>query len=283
MSETNIVRFGAYRGHEEIRKDASNAIMGLLVGAGVAAHLLQLTDGSDQLLPVIFPNIPHVRRLNLTSSRTREILADVDKHLGAMAVPYALAFHEDYLKTCLNLLARAGYKLGLAADGHKLFQQHEAIEKATGKTLNRTSLEQMHMLRVMRNCQIHSGGRADDRLMSLQKGWSDEANEGWLNISDSSPRDLTRNDVIIFGPGEIFIALAATKVLARQVNQFLQPALPRWLWADLVLEDIQEPGLAKTSHPEIRRKANGYARFNYGPMGLTDDEIAAAVDRFIAI
>jgi hypothetical protein len=257
--------------------------MGLLVGAGVAAHLLQLTDGSSQLLPVIFPNVPHIKRLNLTSNETRQILTDVNKHLGAMAVPYALAFHEDYLKTCLNLLERAGHKFALSADEHKLFQQHEAIQSATGKTLNQASLQQMHMLRVMRNCQIHSGGRADDRLMNLQEEWSDAADEGWINIAGTSPKDLKKNDVITFGPGEIFVALAATKVLARQVNQFLQPALPRSLWADLVFEDIHDPGLTKLSHPEIRRKANGYARFNYGCLRLTDDEIVAAINRSSAI
>lgn len=36
----------------------------------------------------------------------RAILAAGDTHLGAMAVPYALAIHEDYLKTILALLQR---------------------------------------------------------------------------------------------------------------------------------------------------------------------------------
>jgi hypothetical protein len=94
--------------------------MGLLAGALMAAHMLQLTRGSDRLLPEIFPDIPHIRRFNLTTTAARDILSAGDVHLGAMAVPYALAIHEDYLKTCLLLLQRGGVRLTKPPDEFKL-------------------------------------------------------------------------------------------------------------------------------------------------------------------
>lgn len=104
MAGPNVVRFPGYRDWEEKRVEASNAMMGLLAGAQLAAHLLKLTEGSNHLLPEVFPQVDHIGRFNLTTQEASAILASADTHLGAMSVPYALALHEDYLKTCLGLL-----------------------------------------------------------------------------------------------------------------------------------------------------------------------------------
>jgi hypothetical protein len=69
-----IVQFANYRQYELARIEASNAVMGLLAGARMAAHMLQLTEGSDRLLPEIFPQIQHIGRLNLTTEAARDIL-----------------------------------------------------------------------------------------------------------------------------------------------------------------------------------------------------------------
>jgi hypothetical protein len=52
------VRFADYRQYEQVRIEASNAVMGLLAGAQMAAHMLQLTEESDRPLPEMFPQIP---------------------------------------------------------------------------------------------------------------------------------------------------------------------------------------------------------------------------------
>jgi hypothetical protein len=91
------VRYPAYRAHLEQRTDANSAIMAFLAGAQLAAHTLKLTEGSDLLLPEVFPNVQHIRRFNLQSSLAIEILGAGESHLGAMAVPYVLAIHEDFV------------------------------------------------------------------------------------------------------------------------------------------------------------------------------------------
>ena len=73
MPRTQVVRFADHRQYEQARIEASNAVMGLLAGARMAAHLLQLTEGSDRLLPEIFPQIPHIGRPNLTTTAARGI------------------------------------------------------------------------------------------------------------------------------------------------------------------------------------------------------------------
>ena len=233
-----IVRFADYRQYEQVRIEASNAVMGLLAGAQMASHMLQLTGGSGRLLPEIFPQIPHIGRLNLTTQAARDILTAGDIHLGAMAVPYVLAIHEDYLKTCLTLLQRGGARLTRPPGDLKLADQHEEIERATASSFTAASLQQLHTLRVMRNCTIHSGGRVNGTLVSRLATWTPDTEAGWVKLTGRSPRTLQIGDTITFGHGEILIALAVTKTLAREANQFLQPALPRDLWADLAVEDL---------------------------------------------
>lgn len=274
-----IVRFADYRKYEQVRIEASNAVMGLLAGSQIAAHMLQLTEGSDRLLPQMFPRIPHIGRLNLTTYAARDILANGDVHLGAMAVPYVLAIHEDYLKTCLTLLSRGGRRLSRPLRDLKLFNQHKEIEAVTGNTFTATSLQQLHTLRLMRNCTIHSGGRVDSSLADQLAGWTAATEAGWVKLTHRSPCALQPGDSITFGHGEVLIALAVTKILARQANQFLQPALPRNLWADLVIEDLAAENPSALAAPDVVRRARGLARFHYGPLGLTGTEIDDALKR----
>src|SRR6266571_6922255 len=105
MSE---VKFPAYRRYTAARQEANNAMIALLAGSRLAAHTLQLTAGSTSLLPQIFPAIPHIRHFNLQTETARQLLLDADSHLGAVAVPYALAVHEDYVMSCLSLLKSIG-------------------------------------------------------------------------------------------------------------------------------------------------------------------------------
>jgi hypothetical protein len=274
-----IVKFADYRQYEKVRVEASNAVMGLLAGAQVAAHMLQLTEGSNRLLPEIFPEIPHIRRFNLKTQAARDILTEADTHLGAMAVPYALAIHEDYLKSCLTLLQRGGVSLTRRPDDFKLAGQHEEIQRATGRSFTSASLQQLHTLRLMRNCTIHSGGRADGALVRQLANWTTDAEAGWVKLTQRSPRSLNTSDPVTFGHGEILITLAVTRVLAREANQFLQPAVPRNVWADLVIEDLEAEDLAALKAPDAARRARGFARFNYGPLQLNSAEIDDAIMR----
>lgn len=274
-----VVKDAAWRDYEAVRIETSNAMMGLLAGAQLAAHLLQLTQGSDRLLPEVYPSVPHIGRFNLTSEAASTILASADTHLGAMSVPYALAVHEDYLKTCLSLLARAGRCSARAAEKTTLAGQHEALQKATGGCFDPVAICQLDTLRKMRNCTIHAGGRASESLVAHLSAWPAPVAAAWSKLAKRDPRHLAVGDLVTFKHGELILTLAVTKALARAANEQLQPALPRTMWSDLLVEDFLRDRPRGQGDATVLRKLAGLARFSYRPLALTLEEISAAWDR----
>lgn len=282
MTPVKTVRFPEYRQYEQIRTRANNAVMGLLAGAGMASHLLQLTEGSDRLLSEIFPNVPHIKRLDMKSVSARAILTSGDVHLGAMTVPYVLGIHEDFIKTCLGMLQQAGYTLSKQDVKYiKAWTQHEEIERVTGGNFSAVELQQFHALRLMRNCSIHAGGLVDSELVNYLATWDAASEAGWIARVGRSPRTAKLGDKVEFGHGEIVAALACTKALAREANVLLQSALTRDAWADLVVEDAagELPGVLKEPAPQRQKRIKGFARFHYLPLSLTETEIADAITR----
>lgn len=280
MANPGVVRFPGYREWEARRIEASNAMMGLLAGAQLAAHLLKLTEGSNHLLPEVFPRVDHIGRFNLTTEEASAILASADTHLGAMSVPYALALHEDYLKTCLALLQRAGLCSWGTVAGTKLAAQHAKIADLTGGSFNPERIAQLDTLRIMRNCMIHDGGRANQTLVDQLAGWTSTTERLWLTVAPS-PRSVQVGDSVDFGHQQLILTLAITKSLSREANVLIQPAVPRGLWADVVVDDlVQQTGGVLPPVPQRLRKVRGVARFNYAPLGLTEAELSAAIDRY---
>lgn len=274
-----VVRFAAYRAYEEARVTSSNAMMALLAGAQLASHLLQLSNGSSRLLPEMYPQVPHIGRFNLTSDAARTILDAADSHLGAMGVPYALALHEDYMKTCLLLLERAQLCPPRTAERTKLFAQHARVASAAGGTFNADSIAQLNTLRMMRNCLIHEGSRADPKLINHVANWSPSTEVGWVKLAKRSPRTLRVGDHVMFGQAEMILTLAITKKLDREANEMLQAPIPRTLWADIVVEDLMTNHPGGVRAPDKIRRLRGLARYHYSPLQLTEPELTAALAR----
>jgi len=59
MASPKEVKYPQYRQFEAARIEASNSMMALLAGAQLARHLLRLTEGSNRLLPEVFPQVQH--------------------------------------------------------------------------------------------------------------------------------------------------------------------------------------------------------------------------------
>lgn len=129
----------------------------------------------------------------------------------------------------------------------------------------------------MRNCTIHAGGRASRSLVQGISTWTPATETGWVRLVKRSARGLRVGDVVSFGHGELILALAVTKVLARQANQLLQPALPRTQWADMVIEDLTGTDASALAAPDAFRRVPGLTRCHYRPLALTDAELRAAM------
>ncbi len=140
--------------------------MALLAGSQLAANTLMLTQGSDRLLPEIFPRVPHIRRFNLKTEAAQRILTSADVHLATMALPYVMALHEDYIWSCLKRLQREGSTTASKLRGVRSHNMHEHLELAAGGTFTPDSLETFHLMRLQRNCLIHDAGRVDSALVT---------------------------------------------------------------------------------------------------------------------
>jgi hypothetical protein len=279
VSKSPVVRFLAYRQHEAARVEASNAMMAFLAGANMSAHLLQLTSGSKHLLGEVFPQVPHIGRFNLTSDAARAILLDAESHLGGMAVPYALAIHEDFLRTCLDLLRRAGLCTG--RDTRPSMKEiHGKIEQATGQPFDAVSMAQFQVMRCLRNAIVHANGRAGTELFAeFLPRWTPEVERGWVKIAKRSPLELTDDERVDLRHGELILTLAVTRKLARQANAMLVTALPRDLWITLLIEDVMAAGGLAGNHAVRAKKVRGIARMYFGPVAFSKAEIMTALDR----
>ncbi|MFD8799537.1 hypothetical protein [Streptomyces atroolivaceus] len=270
----------AYREYEKSRIEANNSIMAMLAGSRLAEHMLGLASGSERMLPEIFPAVEHIGRMNLRVESARKLLAEAELHLSAMAVPYALALHEDYVITCLKLLQRA--KL-INRDGVKSASpktMHQKFETAASYSLSAVSVEQFDFLRLLRNSIIHAGGLPSADLLAASANLGATAARNWEVLTGVAPSALVEEGrPISLHQGELVAALAITKSLAEQLNEGLQKALPREAWADLLCEDFRAE-LSKYTHEDQRdRKLPGYARKNFGVIGLNADEIKKAAQK----
>ena len=275
-----IARFLAYRNHEDSRIEANNAMMAMLAGSRLAMHTLSLTSGSKHMLPEIFPAVEHIGRMNLKVDSAQKLLADAESHLSAMAVPYALALHEDYVTICLKLLQRARLINSQGVKEASPKTMHQKFELAASYGLSIVSMEQFNFLRLLRNAIIHAGGLPSVDLLTLSTSLSSASAKNWEELTGVPPYLLVKpGQPVKLHQGELVAALAITKSLAEQMNEGLQGALPRDVWADLLCEDFAIE-LSKYKHEQQRaRKLPGYARKNFDVIGLSADEIKKAAQR----
>ncbi|MFB0616196.1 hypothetical protein [Streptomyces sp. AGS-58] len=276
----SLVRFPEYRAYEQARIRASDAIMALLAGSRLAENTLQLTAGSTRLLPEIFPAVPHIRRMNLSTANAQSLLAEAETHLSAMAVPYALAIHEDFVHTCFGLLIRAGQMTQAEADSTKAYSMHAAFEKKVGQSLPRDSIQQFHLIRQMRNAVIHAGGMPETRLIQAAGGLSQSAQDQWIKVTGDRPQTRIVPGVpVTFSHGELILALAVTKRISQEMNYLLRDRLKREVWADISLEDFESQHATLKHISQKTRKLPGFLSTYYSPLNLTSGELNSAMQR----
>jgi hypothetical protein len=199
-----------------------------------------------------------------------------------MAIPCALAIHEDFLRVCIELLVTASACTAKQAkEARSLAHKHSLIAQATGGVFNAGSLGQLTTIRLMRNCMIHNGGRADHELLNNLAAWTSSLEAGWVRLTGNNPRQLRLGAELSFGHGEMILALAVTKVLAREANQLLQPTLPRCQWVDMLIEDLVDSDTNVLRAPDFSRRARGLTKFHYAPLQLSDGELEKGRRRYL--
>ena len=272
-----FVNFAEYRNVNSARITVNNAMIALLAGSRLASHTLTLTAGSDQLLPRIFPQVPNIQRFNLRTDGAKTLLDEADEHVAAVSVPYALSVHEDFVIVTLGMIRRYGTRV-VVPGKRKLgpATMHETLFDSVGQPRPTTTLELFHVLREMRNSQIHEGGRANSRLVASLANLSGSGRKLWEQIVVDSPSDTVQGGRVVFSLGHMFLVFAVIKRLARDVNVALQSHWSRAQWAEILVRDFSEQTLNLKNSSSWRRSVVGYSRFEFGPLGLMPDEIETA-------
>jgi hypothetical protein len=272
---TSMVRFRELRKHVDLWQAVNDSIMAFLVGSHLASHTLQLTEGSDRMLPEIFPGVAHIERFNIRTSLARNILSEAEKNLALMAIPQVMAIHEDFIMNCLRLLAKFTLCSNVKLKNASPKTMHKTVETCTGQQYRPQTLEQFELLRCVRNCMIHSGGVANDEFDRAIESMSDAARSEWVRRTTRSPDSLVdgerRLDIQHY---EIVSTLAITKKLWRETNMILCSKLTTTQWLEVALDDILQDGpLAGNPQQKIRR-FEGFMRFHYNATKPDNIEIS---------
>ena len=194
------ILFREYRDYVDNRVEVNNAMMALLAGSRLAAHTLSLTAGSTTTLAQVFPAVEHIGRFNLRSDSARQLLADADQHIASVAIPYALATHEEFVMGMLEFLKAEGRSLITYGKQIRAWNMHSALFETCGYVKPSEWMETFHALREVRNSIIHAGGAADTRLADAIAAMGPAARAGWSKLNLNTQPEALIDDRRQVGP-----------------------------------------------------------------------------------
>lgn len=249
-----MYKYPVYEKFDSHRITANDAVTALLAGSRIAVNTLQLTSGSEATLATIFPRVDHIKRLNLRSDRASEIIIDAENHLAILAIPYVQSLQEDHVRESLKLLHSEGIPVvdqqgvrvsisGLNASNlHEVFYQtyNSYSGNSNAMNVNRNSkLEIFHLLRIVRNENIHSGGRYTQKIVNKVSQLSPDAVAYWKKVNQGDSPSLMRGNSgeIKLSAGHIFTAFGVIKELGRDVNECMGEMLSPEYFAKIVLRE----------------------------------------------
>lgn len=274
MSEVNFHR---YREYVHARVEANNAMIALLAGSRLAAHSLQLHEGSPHQLPGLFPAVKDIDRFNLLPGRATELLLDADAHLAAVAIPYALAVYEAFVKAVIALVAEDGYTVSTARGALNAGRMHQTLYEAVDTEQPGDTIAMFHLLRTIRNAQIHHAGVATPELLEVMSTLSIEQRQRWETLVMAPLEDMLIDGRLSLTIGHLIAAFAVTKEAARRINRVLVIKLSRQTWAEMAVRDYAGTANHPINSRQWKKGLLGFARFNYlGGLALSDGEIRDA-------
>lgn len=273
------IKFARYRRYESARVDANNSMMALLAGSRLAAHSLQLHEDSPHQLPGLFPKVRDIDRFNLLPGRASELLNSADSHLAAVAIPYALAVYEDFVLDAADLLEADGKKVDRSRGSMSAGKMHTTFFAAAGTPVPVNTIALFHVLRCMRNAQIHRGGVVSSELIQQVQSLDVAQRHRWEKLIMAPIGKLIEGEPIDFTIGHLVASFAVTKEAARVINEVLAASLSRPFWSDLVAKDFEADSKHQRNSSGWRRGLIGFASHNYKPLSLKESELQEAARR----
>lgn len=272
------ILFPAYRDYYASRVEVNDAMAALLVGSRLAGHTLSLTAGSTATLGQLFPAVEHIERFNMRSDVARTFLNNADHHIASVAVPYALATHEDFVIEMLDFLKAEGRTLVTHGKRIRAWNMHNVLFETCGETEPAEWIQLFHVLREMRNCITHAGGSASQELRDAVAAMGTDARSNWQRLNlGARPEDVESADGRLSLTAElVFTAFAVTKGLGRDINALLAQELDGLTWAKVAVRDYNSVTSKAKNSSSWRRSLVGYARQLYSASPLSEADLEAA-------
>lgn len=272
------ILYPQYRAYKSSRTDVNDAMTALLAGSRLAAHTLQLTNGSEATLSQLFPAVEHIQRFNLKSDSARVLLSNADFHIASVAIPYALSTHEDFVISTLDSLEQRGRTLITNGKQVRAWNMHEIFFQTCSSSAPVDWLESFHALRELRNCITHAGGFADEKLKTAINNMGPQARAGWQRINlGHSPESLIDNSSrLVLTAESMFTAFAVTKELGRQINRVLATEFSGYEWAQIAVADFMSETSKTRNSSSWLRALRGLARTRYKDTMLDDKDLEQA-------
>jgi hypothetical protein len=271
------VLYPGYRAYVENRIKVNDAMTALLAGSRLAAHTLQLTAGSSMTLGQVFPAVEHIGRFNLRSDEARNFLLDADYHLASVAVPYALATHEDFVMSTLNLLTAHGRTLVTHGKQVRAWNMHAVLFETVSVPEPDEWMQTFQVLRELRNCITHVGGSVSTRLRDAIVAMDSAARAGWERINlGLPPESIDQDGHLALTAEHIFSAFAVTKRLGREINTAIASELSKAEWATIAVDDFADQTTKPRNSSSWRRALLGFTRQHYPGLGILESELELA-------
>lgn len=274
MSE---ILYPAYREYRQNRIDVNDAMAAILAGSRLAAHTLSLTAGSRATLKELFPAVPHIERFDLKSDVARDLLDNADYHIASVAIPYALATHEEFVMSTLEFMAASGVQLSKRPRSYKAFEMHSALFEACRVEEPERWIKLFHVLREMRNCITHRGGAVDARLHSAIGQMGAGARDEWTRINrGATPESIIANGRLALTATHIFTVFAVAKQIGREINDALSTRIDSSVWAGVAVTDFSESTAKTKNSPNWRKALMGHVRYYYAGANISASDLEVA-------
>ncbi|MBW8027123.1 hypothetical protein [Clavibacter michiganensis] len=271
------VAFRRYREFVDARVAANNSMIALLAGSRLASHSMQLHAGSPHYLSGLFPRVRDIERFNLSPDMATQLLDDADEHLSAVAIPYALAVYEAFVIDAIAILTRDGHNIDESRGSRSAGRMHTTFYAGAGAMEPVEVTRLFHVLRCMRNAQIHRGGLVTDELRTALEALQEGERSRWEQLTMMPLADQFQGPQIQFHIGHLVASFAITKEAARRINEVLRTHVSRATWALMAAEDYDTESSYPQNSTNWRRAFVGFCRYNYREqLALTRGELEKA-------
>ncbi|MGD9796868.1 MAG: hypothetical protein AB7H43_08245 [Acidimicrobiia bacterium] len=272
------IRYPAFRRFDAARIEANNAMVGLLIGTRLSAHLLDSHAGALVLLPQIYPQVRGVDLLNRTVADAQTQISLSEAHLSTMAIPFLQSVFEDLATETARLCGLRGFAPLPSERGQGLEGTLVFLERCSRSEFSAVHRHLFTFLRHIRNQIIHGGSMSSALLDTEWSGLPADAKARWVAVArrpyqmggDASGR-------IVLEAPELTAALAIGKRMAVEVSGHLGRVLLDRDWAEVVADDYDATVRPLTRRSTLVRELRSFARREYGPVQPTDASLKAAV------